>query len=172
MRSKNPLDWQRLRIEYKVIDYIILAFEVLEELRESSAVPSRCIKVYLIIVQYNVKLWKQCTLKPGHQRGLTGKTCNDGSGVNASTGFAVKKCMLFIYFHFQATARINTTDNKKTNTRRSCRSLCFNCSWYFFLKKYRFCKRYSAPHSTGGKNKGYLAMLLMIFSMFTSTYDC
>ena len=33
----------------------------------------------------NFKLWKQCTLKPGHQRGLTGKTCNDGSGVNAST---------------------------------------------------------------------------------------
>ena len=31
------------------------------------------------------KLWKQCTLKPGHQRGLTGKTCNDGLGVNAST---------------------------------------------------------------------------------------
>ena len=29
--------------------------------------------------------------KPGHQRGLTGKTCNDGSGVNASTGFTVKK---------------------------------------------------------------------------------
>ena len=26
------------------------------------------------------KLWKQCTLKLGHQRGLTGKTCHDGSG--------------------------------------------------------------------------------------------
>ena len=25
-----------------------------------------------------LKLWKQCTLKPGHQRGLTEKKCNDG----------------------------------------------------------------------------------------------
>ena len=26
----------------------------------------------------HIKVWKQCTLKPGHQRGLTGKTSNDG----------------------------------------------------------------------------------------------
>ena len=27
---------------------------------------------------YMCKLWKQCTLKLGHQQGLTGKMCNDG----------------------------------------------------------------------------------------------
>ena len=42
-------------------------------------------------------------------------------------------CYLFTSI-FKATARINTAVNKKTNTRRSCRSLCFNCSRYFLKK--------------------------------------
>ena len=39
-------------------------------------------------------------IKTGASMGVNWK--NDGLGVNASTGFAVKKGMLFIYFHFQS----------------------------------------------------------------------
>ena len=78
------------------------------------------------------KLWKLCTLKPMYQRVLTVKTCNDGEGVSTSTGFTVKKGLLFNYFHFKAKTRINTADNQKANICRSCRSLCFNCCSHFF----------------------------------------
>ena len=93
-------------------------------------------------------------IKTGVKHLTTGK-------VSAHQRVYSEKGMLFIYFQFKATATIYTADNKK-NTHRSCKSLCFNCSTYFFLK-YRFCNRYRAPHSAGGKNKGHLALLLMIF---------
>ena len=41
-----------------------------------------------------------------------------------------------------------------------------------FLQKSRFCKRYGAPHSTGGKKLGSFGPAFDDFSMFTSTYDC
>ena len=59
-------------------------------------------------------------------------------------------------------ARINTADNKK-QTLAGAVGVFASIVLFIFLKKYCFCKCYSVPHSTGGKNKGNMALLLMIF---------
>ena len=48
--------------------------------------------------------------------------CRSGDGINA-----LKKGMLFVYFHFKGMAKINTAENKISNIRRSCRRLCLIC---------------------------------------------
>ena len=48
-------------------------------------------------------------------------------------------------------ARINTADNKKKNTLAGAVGVFASIVLDILFKKYRFCKRYSAPHSTGGK---------------------
>ena len=38
-----------------------------------------------------------------------------------------KKGMLFVYLYFKGMSKINTAEKKKSNNRRSCRSLCRIC---------------------------------------------
>ena len=102
-------------------------------------------------------------IKTGASTGLTGKTCNDGSGVNASTGFAVKKCMLFITFIFKATARINTADNKKQTLAGAVGVFTSIVLDIYFLNNIVFVSATVRPIPLVEKNKGHLALLLMIF---------
>ena len=72
--------------------------------------------------------------------------------------------MLFIYFHFKATARINIADNKKKTLAGAVGVFASIVLDIFFKKKIVFVSATVRPILLVAKNKGLLALLLMIFS--------